>query len=76
MDLPDQLITICKDYILMQTILKGFVQKSGETRFSIAVTVKYKSKIETIGTIQYGENDKIDKMGEMVKPKYGNNLFM
>jgi hypothetical protein len=60
---------------MMQTILKGFVQKSGKTRFSTA-TAKHKSKIETIGAIQYGEMTKLIKMGEMAKPKYGNNLFM
>jgi hypothetical protein len=46
---------------MMQTILKGFVQKSGETRFSIAATAKHKSKIETIGAIQYGEMTKLTK---------------
>jgi hypothetical protein len=40
---------------MMQTILKGFAQKSGETMFSIAVIAKHKSKIET------RRNDKIDK---------------
>jgi hypothetical protein len=44
--------------IMMQTILKGFVQRSGETRFSIAATAKHKSKIETI---QYGEMTKLTK---------------
>jgi hypothetical protein len=34
---------------------KKFRSKSGETRFSMAVTAKHKSKIETIGAIQYGE---------------------
>ena len=45
----------------MQTLLKGFVQKSGETRFNIAVTDKYKSKIQIIGVIQYGEMTKLVK---------------
>jgi hypothetical protein len=40
---------------------KGFVQKSGETKFSIAATAKHKSKIETIGAIQYGEMTKLGK---------------
>jgi hypothetical protein len=46
---------------MMQTILKGFVQKSGETRFSITVIAKHKSKIETIGAIQHCEMTKLTK---------------
>jgi hypothetical protein len=46
---------------MMQTILKGFVQKSGETRFSITVITKHKSKIETLGAIQYGKMTKLTK---------------
>jgi hypothetical protein len=57
---------------MMKTILRGFVQKSGETRFSIAVTAKHKSKIETIGAIQY---DEMTKLTDYKMRKFIMNLY-
>jgi hypothetical protein len=57
------ILKTCKNILklMMQTILKGFVQKSSETRFSTAATAKHKSKTKTIGAIQYGKMTKLAK---------------